>query len=855
MKLFSVLDGILEKQSYLVKDNSLTVCDISVWSTVYPVLTDAKISGSFISKYKNVNDWFQRLMELPHFKDALSVFNVGEGVSCLQSIASAGWFPSITVQEVSEKSPTHQSSATSLTSDVSGNIKPATDAELKEVKESWNRNVPIKPKPAVSPVLPVAGERNVLVTSALPYVNNVPHLGNIIGCVLSADVFARYCRLRNWNTLYISGTDEYGTATETKALEEGLTPKQICDKYYEIHKAIYEWFNIQFDHFGRTTTPQQTELVQEFFNVIHKNGYTSTQKVEQLLCENCDRFLADRFVEGTCPKCSYDDARGDQCDGCGHLINATELIKPKCKVCQSTPVIRMSEHFFIELPKVEKEVESWFSEICEGWSYNAQVICKSWLKEGLKSRCITRDLKWGIPVPLPGFEQKVFYVWFDAPIGYLSMTKCYTDNWRSWWEYDEQKQVNLYQFMAKDNVPFHSIMFPSSLIAAGKKYNMVKHLMATEYLNYEDGKFSKSRGIGVFGTDAKETGIPSDVFRFYLLFVRPESQDSSFSWIDLATKNNSELLNNLGNFINRALVFVEKFFDSIVPEMKMTQDDYTLLVYIKREVSEYMNSLDRGKLRDGIRHILSVSRHGNQYMQSTKPWFLVKGSQEDKERAGTIVGLCCNISCLLTIMLKPYMPQTVEIIRQQLNLASELYVLTNDITMFIKPGHKIGKPVPLFTKIEQSLVDDLKKRFAGKQQESDAKNNKGSKSKSKNTTSSQKKQSTVLNVVPSNDLCIAKLEEAIAKQGNLIREMKASGQTKSEWQPHVNVLLDMKKQLEEMKASVPSVSELEDKIAKQGDIVRQLKASGVPRSEWQPQVNILLNLKKQLVDAQQAKYD
>lgn len=367
-------------------------------------------------------------------------------------------------------------------------------------------------------------------------------------------IFFRYCRQRNYNTLYISGTDEYGTATEAKALEENLSPQEICDKYFSIHNDIYRWFSIGFDYFGRTTTTEQTEIVQDLFLRIKSQGYIITESVDQLLCENCNRFLADRFVEGTCPGCKYEDARGDQCDGCGHLVNATELIKPRCKVCSKTPVVKASTQFFLDLPKIEPDLRNWAASVESGWSTVARSVAKPWLRDGLKPRCITRDLKWGIPVPLDGYRDKVFYVWFDAPLGYVSITKRYTKDYEKWWKPDNAN-VNLYQFMAKDNVPFHAIMFPATLLAANQGHILVRNIMATEYLNYEDTKFSKSRGTGVFGTDARDTGIPADVWRFYLAYIRPESQDSNFNWVDLATKNNSELLNNFGNFVNRFVLF------------------------------------------------------------------------------------------------------------------------------------------------------------------------------------------------------------------------------------------------------------------------------------------------------------
>ena len=304
-------------------------------------------------------------------------------------------------------------------------------------------------------ILPVKDKRNILITSALPYVNNVPHLGNIIGCVLSADVYARYCRLAGYNTIYICGTDEYGTATETKAIEENKTCQEICDYYFKIHRDIYEWFDCDFDHFGRTTTKEQTQISQKIFWDCHNNGFTYQETTDQLYCEKCSKFLADRLVLGTCYLCKFDDAKGDQCDKCGKLLDALLLVNPKCKVCSTTPVIKQSTNLYLDLAEIQEQLENWVDEssVKGEWSKNSISTTKAWLKEGLKGRCITRDLKWGTPVPLEGFTDKVFYVWFDAPIGYLSITNTYTQNWEKWWKNPDE--VQLYQFMGKDNVPFH----------------------------------------------------------------------------------------------------------------------------------------------------------------------------------------------------------------------------------------------------------------------------------------------------------------------------------------------------------------------------------------------------------------
>lgn len=483
-------------------------------------------------------------------------------------------------------------------------------------------------------VLPQDKCRNILITSALPYVNNVPHLGNIVGSVLSGDVFARYCRLRGYQTLYIAGTDEYGTATETKAMEEKCTPQALCEKYYQLHKDTYDWFEIAFDKFGRTSTAEQTKICHEMFWDVYKNGYIFEEETQQLYCEKCARFLADRFVEGICPFCAYADARGDQCDKCGKLINAPDLKEPRCKTCTITPCLKGSKHLFLDLPKIEPQLKKWVEDSISNetnWSNTAKLITQAWLKEGLKPRCITRDLKWGSPVPLEGFTDKVFYVWFDAPIGYLSISANYTKEWERWWKNPEN--VQLYQFMAKDNVPFHSIIFPSTLLASGKKWTMMKNLEAVEYLNYDNNKFSKSRGIGIFGPDVKDTNIDADIWRFYLMYIRPESQDTSFAWEDLQQKNNFELLNNLGNFVNRTLSFVSKNFDGKIPPYachELNNSDLEYLNDIDQEIKGYIKDLESVKLRDGIKRILAISRIGNIIFQSNSPWELIKKSDEEK---------------------------------------------------------------------------------------------------------------------------------------------------------------------------------------------------------------------------------
>lgn len=786
--------------------NHISEADICIFACLVPLA-----SSKTLQQFPNISKWFNNIASTRECKDAVKKLGLGEIGTLLGSEES------IEEEVISQE-------------------------ECEEAIIKWkNTNVP-KAKTIQHPVLPEAGQRNILITSALPYVNNYPHLGNIIGCVLSADVFARYCRLRGYNTLYICGTDEYGTATETKAIEEGLTPQQICDKYFKHHQQVYDWFGISFDHFGRTTTANQTKIAQDIFLKLHRNNYLLEDSMKQLLCEKCKIFLADRFVEGTCPFCGYDDARGDQCDKCGKLMNAIDLHSPRCKLCGTTPVEKTSKHLFLDLPQLSEKLVTWMESASGEWTHNARVIANSWVKTGLEKRCITRDLKWGTPVPLEGFTDKVFYVWFDAPISYLSITACYTDEWERWWK--NREQVTHYEFMAKDNVPFHSVVFPATQLGTEEPFTLVNHLVATEYLNYEDGKFSKSRGVGVFGNNAQETGISADVFRFYLLYVRPESQDSVFSWNDLMTKNNTELLNNLGNFANRALSFLDKNFGGVVPPMVLGREEELLLVRVNRELRSYIALLEKAKLRDAIRPMFNISRLGNQLMQSAQPWVLIKGSEADKVRAGTVIGLCANVICQLSVMLQPYMPSVSKQLQAQLNVAEDINCLVGDFGCRLATGHKIGTPAPLFQKIEQSQVDELKKRFAGTQQQPAA------------------AAAAAAPVTTSANETLESLTKKVAEQADKVRQLKANKADKTIVKINVDVLLQLKKDLASMEqsksassssssaSSAADIENLSKNVTEQGNKVRELKASKAPKSDIDAAVAELLDLKKRLLLAE-----
>lgn len=566
------------------------------------------------------------------------------------------------------------------------------------------------------------GSRNILITSALPYVNDVPHLGNIIGSCLSADVYARFCRARGLNTLFIGGTDEYGTATEIAAAREGCTPTELCDRFRKIHADIYQWFNISFDKFGQTTTQNQTEIAQQIFSRIYENELLDERTTCRLYCESHRRFLADRYVVGDCPRCGK-SARGDECDSCGPLEDAIELKNPRCNLngCGAIPDKRDTRHLFFRLDKLQSQVENIVSEIAEKGKWTSNVVSQTshWFKTLLQERSITRDIKFGTPIPpnVPGYEEKVIYNWFDAPIGYISITAEHTANWRDWWQPRAPNDVQLYQFIGKDNIFFHSIFFPATLIATGDNWTKVHKLCATEYLQYEGTKFSKSKRIGVFGDQAKTSGIKADVWRFYLIYHRPEHKDTEFKWDAFITANNSHLCNNLGNFVNRVIKFVSnpepKGFAGIVPDGSRLRDSRGNVECCKRQVNgllcSYLRHLDAVELRAALETALIISDAGNKLATQAIR------DEKDKEERGAYFAVCLNIIRLLAAILQPFLPDTAESIARQLGVDPEPVLSIPDTIDWdsIQKGHRLGEARPLFANIDAKRAESWKAQYGG----------------------------------------------------------------------------------------------------------------------------------------------
>lgn len=538
----------------------------------------------------------------------------------------------------------------------------------------------------------------------------MPHIGNIVGSHLPADIFARFCRSKGVDTVFIGGSDENGTPSEVAAQELGITPQTLCDTLFKVHKEIYDWLNISYDNFSRTSRKIHHKTTQEFFLKIYKKGFVSKGKLKLPFCKKCSRHLPDRYVEGICPHCGYEYARGDQCEKCTRLLDPKQLINPKCKICNSQPEIREVEHLFFELNKLSEKLENWIKSN-DHWREQVRSLALGWIKEGLNPRCITRDLKWGIKVPLKEFEDKVFYVWFDAPIGYISGTKEWAERigkpeeWKKYWC---DPKTKIYHFIGKDNIPFHTIFWPGMLMANGE-YNLPWQVAGLQYVNYEGDKISKSRGWGIFCERLSNSGLKPDIWRYYLTFLIPETKDSEFTWNAFEKRINNELIANLGNFIYRTLSFIYKHFDKSVPKPDiLRKEDKELIRKIEKSAEEIGELIESVRLREGLQEILKLSAEGNKYFQNNEPWELIKN---DKKRCGTVLYICANLCRSLAIFLSPYLPDASKELWEQLNLEGnpEENLWDSASELKLKPAHQIKKPRILFEKLDAEKIAEVKK--------------------------------------------------------------------------------------------------------------------------------------------------
>lgn len=503
-----------------------------------------------------------------------------------------------------------------------------------------------------------------LITSALPYINGIKHLGNLVGSMLPADVYARYLRARGHEVLYVCATDEHGTPAELAALAAGLPVEEFCRQQHEAQADVYRSFGLSFDAFGRSSSSQNRELTQHFGRVLSENGYIEERTVKQVYSIADDRFLPDRYVVGTCPHCGFDAARGDQCENCTRLLDPTDLINPRSAISGSTEIeVRESKHLFLLQSKLTGWLREWVTTRTN-WPNLVTSIALKWLDEGLGDRSITRDLAWGVPVDRPGFENKVYYVWFDAPIEYIGATKEWADedpqnrDWRSWW-YDAD-DVTYTEFMAKDNIPFHSIMFPGMIHATHEPWKLVDYIKGFNWLNYYGGKFSTSRGHGIF-TDAALELLPADYWRYYLIANAPESDDVSFTWELFAGTVNKDLADVLGNFVNRVLTFSRKRFGDQLPEGHQPgQPERDLGAQLAELLSEYENYLDEMQFRKATASLRAMWSLGNEYVNNKAPWSQIKN---DPEAAALTLRTAANLIYLFGLISEPLIPTTARTLR------------------------------------------------------------------------------------------------------------------------------------------------------------------------------------------------
>ncbi|MBI5217498.1 MAG: methionine--tRNA ligase [Bacteroidia bacterium] len=566
------------------------------------------------------------------------------------------------------------------------------------------------------------------VTSALPYANGPIHIGHLAGVYVPADIYCRYLRLRGRDVIFIGGSDEHGVPITIKARTEGVSPQQIVDRYHEMIKKSFENFGISFDIYSRTTHKIHYDTASEFFKKLHDKGDFIEKITEQYYDEEVKQFLADRYITGICPYCGNENAYGDQCEKCGTSLSATDLINPKSTLSGSKPVRKETKHWFLPLDNYEHWLRQWILEEHKEWKTNVYGQCKSWLDQGLQPRAVSRDLDWGVPVPLHDAEGKVLYVWFDAPIGYISATKelfenpksqippCLpagrnpkSDNWELYWK---DKETRLVHFIGKDNIVFHCIIFPTMLKAEGS-YILPDNVPANEFLNLEGDKISTSRNWAVWLHEyLAEFPGKQDVLRYALTANAPETKDNDFTWADFQARNNNELVAILGNFVNRAMVLTHKYFNGEVPELR-EETSYEKLIYeesnkIKKNIE---HSLENYRFREALKEAMDLARLGNKYLADTEPW---KVFERDPERVKTILNVALQISANLSTLIEPFLPFTAEKLRNILNIDKISWEQAAEVNP-LKEGHLLNKPELLFNKIEdEAIKTQIDKLFATK---------------------------------------------------------------------------------------------------------------------------------------------
>ena len=542
--------------------------------------------------------------------------------------------------------------------------------------------------------------KRTTVTSALPYANGPVHIGHLAGVYVPADIYVRYLRLKKEDVLFIGGSDEHGVPITIRAKKEGITPQDVVDRYHKIIKDSFEEFGISFDVYGRTTSKVHCETASEFFRTLYDKGEFVEKTSMQYYDEEAHTFLADRYITGECPHCHAEGAYGDQCEKCGTSLSPTDLINPKSAISGSKPVMRETKHWYLPLDKHEAWLRQWILEDHKEWRNNVYGQCKSWLDMGLQPRAVSRDLDWGIPVPVEGAEGKVLYVWFDAPIGYISNTKeLLPDSWETWWKDPETRLVH---FIGKDNIVFHCIVFPAMLKAEGS-YILPDNVPSNEFLNLEGDKISTSRNWAVWLHEyLRDFPGKQDVLRYVLTANAPETKDNDFTWKDFQARNNNELVAVYGNFVNRALQLTQKYYDGVVPACgELTEYDRQTLDEFKDVKAKVEELLDAFKFRDAQKEAMNLARIGNKYIADSEPWKVVK---TDPERVKTIIYISLQLTANLAVAFEPFLPFSSEKLRKMLNMESFEWNRLGR-TDLLQAGHRLAKPELLFEKIEDDVIE------------------------------------------------------------------------------------------------------------------------------------------------------